>query len=72
MTAGKLNWSSYRKYNDCSQRLILSDLVLNSKVNFHLTLGKEKVLGVMNRADGPEKDPSFGEKLLLVWELLLN
>lgn len=26
----------------------------------------------MSKADGPVKDPSFGEKLLLVWELLLN
>lgn len=25
----------------------------------------------MSKADGPVKDP-FGEKLLLVWELLLN
>lgn len=42
-TAGNLNWSSDRKY-DCSQWLILSDLA-NSKVNFHLTIWKENVVG---------------------------
>ena len=45
MTAGNLNWSSDRKYNDCSQWLILYDLALNSKVNFHLTIWKENVVG---------------------------
>ena len=45
LTAGNLNWSSDRKYNDCSRWLILSDLVFNSKVNFHLDMGNGKVVG---------------------------
>lgn len=45
LTAGNLNWSSDRKYNDCSWWLILSDLVFNSKVNFNLAIGNGKVVG---------------------------
>lgn len=61
LTAGNLNWYSDGKCNDCSQWLILSDLVFNSKVLFYLTVGKKNVVGWWV-GQMSQRKPFFGGK----------
>lgn len=69
LTAGNLNWSGDRKCNDCSQWLLLSDLVFNSKVNFLSHFWKREHCGVMSGGRWAKESPSLGGagELLLVW-----